>query len=173
MPMQRHSYHVGGAEDAKTAEDGIPTGCTVEHLALEASEWKEVEAAYLADSTRMQGVKVSDIYRMVAMGGEGVDAGIQARVRTWVGTMVFAITPPRSEVQMMYTARSQLRSHGDSKGNGGGTKVLVLVVPEGAQVRITGGENPDAGANADESQNIVDQWSQILERQAVCLEANL
>ena len=72
MPMQRHSYHVGGAEDAKTAEDGIPNGCNVEHLALEASEWKEVEAAYLADSTRMPGVKVSDVYRMVAMGGEGV-----------------------------------------------------------------------------------------------------
>ena len=148
MPMQRHSYHVGGESDGKAAEDGVPSGCSLEHLALDPDEWKEVEAAYLADDTRMQGVKVSDVYRMVAMGGEGVDAGIQAKVRTWVGTMVFAVTPPGSKVQMMYTTRSQLRSHNNSGKAADGTKVLVLVVPGGANVRVTSGESPEEASGA-------------------------
>ena len=71
MPMQGHSYHAGGAEyGEKAAGNDIPSGCSLEHFASEACEWKEVEAAYLAGNTRMQGVKVSDVYRMVAMGGE-------------------------------------------------------------------------------------------------------
>ena len=98
MPMHRHSYHVGepGAEEADGC--GIPSGYSMEHLALEADGWKKVAEAYLADNTRMQGVKMSDVYRMVTMGGEGVDAGIHAKVRTWVGTMMFAVTPPGSVV---------------------------------------------------------------------------
>ena len=54
------------------------------------------------------------------------------------------VTPPGSEHPVLYTTRRQLRRHGQSDGD---ENVLVMVVPDGAMVRITNGENPADSGN--------------------------
>ena len=89
------------------------------------------------------------------MGGEGVDPGVIAKVRTWKDKRFMDVTPPGSEHPMMYTTRRQLRRHETGKQAGADEKVLVLVVPEGAMVRITTGENP-ADSGSEESWKRID-----------------
>lgn len=137
MPLQVHSYHTGHRTREK--ESGVPSGYRVEHLNLSEDGWEEVHRAYLEDTeSKVQGTKLSDVYRVVTMGGEGVDPGVQANIRPWAGKRMFAVVPPGAKRAMLYTPRSQLRVHGEDDN----TQVLVLCVPEGANVRMTTGEAP-------------------------------
>ena len=108
MPLQRHSYHRGCAGDA----DEVPAGYEVEHFALGSDEWAEVFRAYRSDESHVQGVEMQDLYGIVCLGGEGVDPGVVAKVRPWVGSSFFRVVPPDSNEPMVYTQRRHLRGHG-------------------------------------------------------------
>ena len=150
MPMMKHSHHQSDDEKGESRRQ--------ERFSFTAEEWGEVHRAYLADETRMHHVKMCDLYRVICMGGEGVDPGIVAKVRTWKQKSFVDVTPPGSEHPVLYTTRRQLRRHGQSDGD---EKVLVMVVPDGAMVRITNGEIP-ADSRSEEKWKKIDLKTDIL-----------
>ena len=152
----RHSHHSGGKEKGKGEQEA-----PAEHFAFSKEEWSEVHRVYLADETRLHNVKMCDLYRVICMGGEGVDPGVIAKVRTWKDKRFMDVRPPGSEHLMMYTTRRQLHRHETGEAGRGDEKVLVLVVPDGAMVRITTGENPADSGN-EESWKCIDLKRDVL-----------
>jgi hypothetical protein len=137
LPMHRHSYHGAPPEDDQEDRRRVPQGYTGSHLHLKApveEKWEEIRRAQLADSTLMAGVTVGEVASMVLNGGESMDAGKRQNILPWVGKRFFAVTPPGARSAVMYTPRSQLRSHDYDENP---TRDLVLVIPSGAMVRIT------------------------------------
>lgn len=108
------------------------------HLVLGADDWAEVRRAYLEDEGTIQSVMMSDLYRCVCMDGEGVSPEMRIKVGPWVGRRYFCVQPPGSDgAKVVYTQRTQLREQWEQKDH---TRVLVLLVPSGADVRVTTAE---------------------------------
>jgi len=135
LPMHRHTYHPPAAEVAEGV--GVPEGYTASHLGLRAplaEKWAEIRRAQLEDKTMVAGVTVGDIASVVLDGGADMNAGMRQNILPWCGKRFFAVTPPGANLPVVYTPRSQLRSH---DGTENPARDLVLLVPEGAMVRIT------------------------------------
>jgi hypothetical protein len=127
--LSRVSYHY--KNDYIT---GAPVKYEVQHLEMCEAEWREVARAYLSDESTVHSASIADIYRCVCDGGEGVPAAMQMKIQPWVGKRYFYMKAPNADVGLVYTPRSQQRIHWESVDN---TKVLVLLVPKNAQVRLT------------------------------------
>ena len=93
----------------------------------------DVRDAYLSDSTGVHSVTVSDIYRCVCMGGEGVPDEVRIKVAPWIGRRYFAVQPEGVGVMVLYTQASQVREHWEEDM----TRRLVLFVPCGAMARLS------------------------------------
>jgi hypothetical protein len=107
-------------------------------LGLDSDQWAEVKRAYLVDDGTVQSVKLSDVYRCVCMDGEGVSSEVKMKVAPWVDRRFFSVEPPGSGgVRVVYTPRAQLREQWEKRDQ---SRVLVLMVPAGAMVRITTGK---------------------------------
>ena len=107
-------------------------------LGLDSDQRAEVKRAYLMDDGTVQSVKLSDVYRCVCMHGEGVSSEVKMKVAPWVDRRFFSVEPPGSGgVRVVYTPRAQLREQWEQRDQ---SRVLVLMVPAGAMVRITTGK---------------------------------
>jgi hypothetical protein len=120
-------------KDGGKESQGVPKGYEAVHLSLAEEEWQSVAEAYYDDDSTVQSVKVSDLYRCVCDGGEGVSSEIQMKVAPWIGRRFFSIRPEGSKRNIMYVPKQQLREHWEDDE----TRKLVLYVPSGAMVRVT------------------------------------
>ncbi len=157
MPMHRHSYHPVG-ESVHSPSTGLPVGYTANHLNVEAPEnekWEEIRRAQLADKTVLAGVTVADVAAVVLNGGVDMEAGRRQNIMPWVGKRFFAVTPPSSTCSVVYTPRSQLRSHDTEEDP---VRDLVLLVPTGAMVRITTNAEMQGAAGRTESGH---EWATV------------
>ena len=127
--MSRVTYHYKDNVASKSAMK-----YEVQHLEMSEPEWREVARAYLSDDTTVHNASICDIYRCVVDGGDGVDPSMQMKIQPWIGKRYFYMRPPGVEIGMVYTPRSQQRIHWEKTDN---TKVLVLLVPKDAKVRLT------------------------------------
>jgi hypothetical protein len=112
-----------------------PSAYETSDMMLGELGWEEVRRAYLADTGLVQSVRISDIYRCVCMEGDGVSSEMRIKIEPWVGRRYFCIEPPGGGgLRAVYTPRAQLREQWERKDE---TRVLVLLVPAGAMVRVT------------------------------------
>jgi hypothetical protein len=163
MPMSRMSYH---GEREALEHGSVPDGFEINLLAISESDWDEIAGAYQGDQSRVQGITLSDLYMCLAKGGEGVDAVTQQTIRAWEQKLYFYIEPPGvpSGGGVIFTPRSQTRMYALEAGRTDDTRVLVLVVPDGAEVRIT-------TASMDESEEALreHEWLRIDLRRDILL----
>ena len=140
--MAVHSYHQPTLSD--------PTSnYSIVHLPLSTQQIHTIAEAYLSDDTLVAKVPLSDIYRMITNHPTSVSicAMHKQSIRGWVNTRFFSVVPPGAGNQaLLYTASSATRTHDCDAPESDGTRILVPVIPRGADVRIT--KNPpitDAG----------------------------
>jgi hypothetical protein len=129
-----HTYH--GSYQTTPMGD-IPPGFIAEHLFLTQEDGIELQRAYRADHS--QKVDMAHIYATIT--GDGVEAVPKLereRATAWKCTSFWAIKPPGIDTLLIYTtASAQVQAWGDDSGQINDTRTLVLVVPDGAKVRVT------------------------------------
>ena len=74
-------------------------------LSLEEGGWQSIAEAYYEDESTVHSVKVSDLYRCVCDGGEGVSSEIQMKVALWIGRRFFSVRPEGSKRELMYVPK--------------------------------------------------------------------
>ena len=128
-----HSYH------PKDPTDPL-SNYTLLHLPLSPDQVDTVAEAYLSDTSMVNKVPLSDIFRVVTNHPTAVSVPLLCKqsIRGWANTKFFAVVPPDARRAIIYTTSSATRTHAcDSGDKVDGTRVLVPVIPRGAEVRIT------------------------------------
>ena len=136
-----HSYHADQPRDPLA-------DFTMVHLPLSAAQVDAIAEAYLSDTSLVAKVPLSDVYRVVTDHPTKVSVPNMHHqsIRGWRNTRFFSVTPPGAARPILYTPSTATRIHDCEAPNSDGTRVLVPVIPRGADVRIT--TNPpitDAG----------------------------
>jgi len=136
LPTMLHTYH---GSYPTTPMGDVPPGFIAEHLFLTQEDGIELQRAYRADRSQIQKVDMAHIYATIT--GDGVEAVPKLereRAAAWKGTSFWAIKPPGIETLLIYTtASAQVQAWGDDSNKFNDTRTLVLVVPDGAKVRVT------------------------------------
>jgi site-specific DNA-cytosine methylase len=136
LPTMLHTYH---GSYPTTPMGDVPPGFIAEHLFLTQEDGIELQRAYRADHSQIQKVDMAHIYATIT--GDGIEAVPKLereRATAWKGTSFWAIKPPGIETLLIYTtASAQVQAWGDDSNKFNDTRTLVLVVPDGAKVRVT------------------------------------
>ena len=134
LPMNVHTYHNGYNRNSADLD------YTINSLQLNAKDVVEMHRAYLNDDTEYLSVPMKLIYRIIALhDATDIPSDVKKKVEAWRDTMFFAETLQDTAFPILYTpAAMQLLLWPDSPADDTDlSKMLVTVVPDLAQVRIT------------------------------------
>ena len=138
-PLSVHTYHpeVNGKSTSQ-----LPEGANVIHLRLGKEGNRMLHDAQLADTERYHNVPMGTI-AAAAMGLPGGDPALRVKAEKYVGTLFFGVTPPGSELPLMYTPSASQRRHEvqQMEEAGDATKRLVVVVPKGVKLKVSNAED--------------------------------
>ena len=130
--------------------DAADLDYTINSLQLNATDVIEMHRAYLNDDTEYASVPMKLIYRIIALNdATDIPSDVAKKVEAWRDTMFFAETLQDTEFPILYApAAMQLLLWPDSTEDDTDlSKLLVTVIPDMAQVRIT---TPEAIVAEDE-----------------------
>jgi len=111
------------------------------HLNLSASDCDEIHRACMQDMTPLQGVPLSHVYQIITQqkNFEKLPKLERDKVRAWSGKSFHAVPAPAGSRTLLYTVASvNFVKYPDTQDTHvDRTRHLVLVVPEGAEVRVS------------------------------------
>ena len=128
------TFQLGKPSDS-TSDRGVPAGFEERTLMLSDAQWDKVMEAYVTDDSEYGGLMIKDIYA-VAVGTFTGSGTVRDDVQALLGKMFFLLSVgDSSNKAVLYTPRTALR---DVCGGAiDATRELVLVVPKGAEVRVS------------------------------------
>ena len=144
-PLSVHAYYpAAAAEDEENTP--LPEGASVVHLRLGKDGTQILHEAQLADAERFHNVPMGTI-AAAAMGIPGGDPALRVKAEKYVGTLFFGLTPPGTNVKLMYTPVASQRRHEVQQMEDGGdaTRKMVVVVPKGVKLKVSNAEDIYSG----------------------------
>jgi hypothetical protein len=128
-----------------------PAGFLVNHLALSEEDCVAISESYSSDTAPVLSIPLSDIYA-VATKSRPIPKLHMARITPWINVRFFAIVPPGCSIPLLYTPTSLQAVEVETEDAMvcDPSSSLVLVVPAGAQVRITDYERQPSVTTADD-----------------------
>lgn len=134
FPANLHTFHDGPNADPTDSLHRV-------HLKLTKTDVTELERAYLNDHTLIHSVPLSDIYKVVTnhqSKGE-VPSMHRHRIATWANKRFFAVKSETGAGTLLFApSAATVNKYPDAADDAAdATRHLVMVVPAGADVRIT------------------------------------
>ena len=133
-PMTRHQ--VRELAEADTGDFEAPGGWDVVEHNFTDAQWHVVCDAYKADDSTFLKMKLSEVYEVLTAEGNKVAQLHKERILSWK-QRVFAVAVCKDGTPALFVPRSFLRLDDDDDEEPVVKAELVLLVPEGAQVKIT------------------------------------
>ena len=138
-PLSVHTYY---PESKGKSTCHLPEGASVIHLRLGKEGNRKPHEAQLADTERYHNVPMGTI-AAAAMGIPGGDPALRVKAEKYVGTLFFGVTPPGSDLPLLYTPSASQRRHEvqQMEEAGDATKRLVVVVPKAVKLKVSSAED--------------------------------
>ena len=138
-PLSVHTYYPE-SKDKSTSQ--LPEGASVIHLRLGKEGNRKLHEAQLADTERYNNVPMETI-AAATMGTPGVDPALRVKAEKYVGTLFFGVTPPGSDLPLLYIPSASQRRHEvqQMEEAGDATKGLVVVVPKTVKLKVSSTED--------------------------------
>ena len=118
---------------------------TPQHLNLKEEDAAEIKRALLHDKNEYHGIPLEMIYRgMINAKDTSIPTVAREKIEAWRDNRFFIIKPPNCTTQLLYTTTStqiltwsNVDDEEERESDYDRTKVLVVVVPDMAKVRVT------------------------------------
>lgn len=149
------------AESGDKQMEGVPEGMAIQVFTMNVSEWKEVERAFSVDCGEYSSVRMCDIYLRMNGRFEG-SSETGEKIDSWLGKLFYPVKINDEMGWLPFTVVSAVRPVDGSEKDF--TKELVMVVPAGAMVNVSGmevdtGEETISGPGGNDLRHDILWWA--------------